>query len=94
MFILKGNKMRKAISPRTGKPLRKYTKRAKKAKPNTVRQYDADLALLGKVVTERDQLIDKLTARIKELESNAVNLKVDMLDQQAVINYLEKKLLK
>lgn len=82
------------ISPRTGKPVRAYKKSGRKAKADTVRQYDNDLKVLGKLLAEKDHSIIILQKQLREYETNLTNLKVDMLDQQAVINYLEKKLLK
>ena len=89
------------ISPRTGKPVRAYKKRnviAKKrgrpSKANTVRQYDNDLKVLGKLILEKDNSISNLVEQLKKLEAYTTSLKIEMLDQQAVINYLEKKFVK
>jgi len=89
------------ISPKTGKPVRAYKKRkpmAKKrgrpSKADTVRQYDSNLKMLGRAILEKDNALKTLSNKLKELEAYATNLKIEMLDQQAVINYLEKKFVK
>lgn len=89
------------ISPRTGKPMRAYKKRkplAKKrgrpSKANTVRQYDKDMRVLGKLILEKDHSINNLVGQLKKLEDYVTSLKIEMLDQQAVIKYLEKKFAK
>jgi hypothetical protein len=89
------------ISPVTGKPVRAYKKknavakkRGRPSKANTVRQYDNDLKTLGKLLMEKEHSIINLVTQLKDYETKMNNLKVDMLDQQAVINYLEKKLIK
>jgi hypothetical protein len=59
------------------------------------------MAVLGKEVLQGRQAIDRLIAEnnrlrslIQEKDNTITALKIDMLDQQAVINYLEKKLIK
>jgi uncharacterized protein (DUF2164 family) len=50
--------------------------------------------VLGKLLMEKEHSIINLVTQLKDYETKMNNLKVDMLDQQAVINYLEKKLIK
>lgn len=75
------------------KPKRKYTKRNPSAKDN--------LVILGKELlkgrTALNNLLNenqKLHNLLQERDNTITALKIDMLDQQAIINYLEKKLLK
>lgn len=68
------------------------TKVVKTPKANTVRQYSE--AELNHIVSLYQQDIAKLQTWLLERDNTITALKIDMLDQQAVINYLEKKLLK
>ena len=61
-------------------------------KANTVRQYSEDE--LNRIVSLYNQDIAKLQTWLLERDNTITALKIDMLDQQAVINYLEKKLIK
>lgn len=78
----------------------------KKAKPNRMatKAKDTskeDLAVLGREILKGRTAIDNLLQEnqrlhniIQEQENTITALKIDMLDQQAVINYLEKKFIK
>ena len=75
------------------KPKRKYVR--------TAPTKSDDLLVLGKEVLKGRQVIDRVLTEnerlrniIQEKDNTITALKIDMLDQQAVINYLEKKLLK
>jgi len=70
----------------------KVVKTPKAPKANTVRQYSEDE--LNNIVNLYTRDIAKLQTWLLERENTITALKIDMLDQQAVINYLEKKLLK
>jgi hypothetical protein len=61
-------------------------------KPNTVRQYSK--AEFDRVTNALASHIRVLSEQIENLTNQNTALKIDMLDQQAVINYLEKKLIK
>jgi hypothetical protein len=75
------------------KAKRKYTRTA----PN---KHDSMVALGKEILKGRKvvgELIDAnkyLSGKIEELNNTITALKIDMLDQQAIINYLEKKLYK
>jgi hypothetical protein len=68
------------------------SKVVKTPKANTVRQYSEDE--LNRIVSLYNQDIAKLQTWLLERDNTITALKIDMLDQQAVINYLEKKLIK
>ena len=68
------------------------TKVIKTPKANTVRQYSEDE--LNRIVSLYQLDIAKLQTWLLERDNTITALKIDMLDQQAVINYLEKKVLK
>jgi predicted DNA-binding transcriptional regulator AlpA len=83
--------MAEAKRPKAEK--RKYTR--------TTMTKKEGMAVLGKEVLQGRQAIDRLIAEnnrlcslIQEKDNTITALKIDMLDQQAVINYLEKKLIK
>lgn len=61
-------------------------------KPNTVRQYSK--AEFDRVTNALASHIHVLSEKIENLTNQNTALKIDMLDQQAIINYLEKKLIK
>lgn len=83
---------------------------AKKAKPKAKakRKYtrtaptkEDSMALLGREILKGRKVVGELidankylSGKIEELNNTITALKIDMLDQQAIINYLEKKLLK
>lgn len=76
-----GTKKKRAVKP---KP--------RAVKPSTVRQYSEDE--LNRIVGLYQQDINTLQTWLLERDNTITALKIDMLDQQAVINYLEKKLIK
>jgi hypothetical protein len=81
---------------------------AKKAKPKAKRKYTRtaplkrdNMVVLGKEILKGRQAIDNLISEnnrlrnvLQEQGNTITALKIDMLDQQAIINYLEKKLYK
>ena len=71
---------------------KKRAVKPKADKPNTVRQYSK--AEMDRVVNALSSHIRDLTDQLTSLNNQNTALKIDMLDQQAVINYLEKKLIK
>jgi hypothetical protein len=75
-----------------GTKKKRVAKVAKVAKANTVRQYSEDE--VNRIVSLYQQDIHKLQTWVLERDNTITALKIDMLDQQAVINYLEKKLIK
>ena len=83
-----------AKKPKAGaKAKRKYTRTA----PT---KHDSMVAL-GKQLLQGRQALDRLVSdnnrlrnAIQEKDNTITALKIDMLDQQAIINYLEKKLYK
>lgn len=77
-----GTKKKRAVKP----------KAVKVSKPNTVRQYSE--TEVNRIVTLFQQDIEKLQTWVLERDNTITALKIDMLDQQAIINYLEKKLIK
>lgn len=75
------------------KAKRKYTRTAPTKQDN--------MALLGREILKGRKVVGELidankylSGKIEELNNTITALKIDMLDQQAIINYLEKKLLK
>lgn len=74
------------------KRVTKVAKVTKAEKPNTVRQYSN--AEVDRVINAFSSHIRDLTEQVENLTNQNTALKIDMLDQQAVINYLEKKLIK
>lgn len=77
---------------RGGAKKKRVSKTAKAEKPNTVRQYSE--AEFNRVTNALASHIHNLTEKVENLTNQNTALKIDMLDQQAVINYLEKKLIK
>lgn len=77
-----GTKKKRAVKP----------KAKVKAIPNTVGQYSN--AEVDRVIGAFSSHVKALTEQVENLTNQNTALKIDMLDQQAVINYLEKKLIK
>ena len=97
---------RKKATPNRMATKAKPNRMATKAKPNRMatKAKDTskeDLAVLGREILKGRTAIDNLLQEnqrlhniIQEQENTITALKIDMLDQQAIINYLEKKLIK
>lgn len=75
-----------------GAKKKRVVKAVKAEKPNTVRQYSK--SEVDRIVNAFSSHIGNLTDQVDILTNQNTALKIDMLDQQAVINYLEKKLIK
>jgi hypothetical protein len=83
----------KLMADAKAKPKRKYTRTAPLKRDNMV--------ALGREILKGRQAIDNLISEnnrlrnvLQEKDNTITALKIDMLDQQAIINYLEKKLIK
>ena len=84
---------KKAKPKAKAKAKRKYTR--------TAPTKEDSMALLGREILKGRKVVGELidankylSGKIEELNNTITALKIDMLDQQAIINYLEKKLLK
>jgi hypothetical protein len=75
-----------------GAKKKRVAKVVRAEKPNTVRQYSN--AEVDRVINAFSSHVKTLTEQVENLTNQNTALKIDMLDQQAVINYLEKKLIK
>jgi hypothetical protein len=75
------------------KAKRKYTRTAPTKRDNMV-VLGREILKGRKVVGELIDANKYLSGKIEELNNTITALKIDMLDQQAIINYLEKKLYK
>lgn len=75
------------------KAKRKYTRTAP-TKEESMVTLGREILKGRKVVGELIDANKYLSGKIEELNNTITALKIDMLDQQAIINYLEKKLIK
>jgi hypothetical protein len=84
----------KKAKPKAGtKAKRKYTRTAPTKEESMVtlgREILKGRQALSRLVDENNRLRNS----VQEKDNTITALKIDMLDQQAIINYLEKKLLK
>lgn len=75
------------------KAKRKYTRTAP-TKEESMVTLGREILKGRKVVGELIDANKYLSNKVEELNNTITALKIDMLDQQAIINYLEKKLIK
>jgi hypothetical protein len=84
-----------------GNPKPRMATKAKRKYTRTAPTKHDSMVALGKQILQGRQALDRLVSdnnrlrnAIQEKDNTITALKIDMLDQQAIINYLEKKLYK